>query len=119
MNYFDLKELYKRIQEQKLKVALAEEKGMSITNSLNDMPTSGGTSNKVADAVECAYLERQKQKKLEDELDGYIAAIPNSYVKQIIISKVKGNLSWNKIAMQLGGNNTGDGVRMMCTRYKW
>lgn len=119
MNYFNLKELHSRIQAQKLKVTMAEEKGMRITSSLSDIPAGGGTSDKVADAVESAELERQKQKNLEDEFNRYITAIPDSYMQQMIIAKIKENWSWTRIAMELGGNNTGDSVRMMCTRYKW
>ena len=43
----------------------------------------------------------------------------NVYVENCIYLHYEKGYSWKNIAMSIGGNNTGDGIRMMCKRYEW
>lgn len=120
MNYFDLVRLKKQIESQKLNVARAKEKGTSITIELDDMPKACGSSNKIESSVEMAEIEERKLNLLKKRFDEEIKNIPNEYMRNIIKLKLIHNFSWNKIAIIIGGNNTGDGIRMSVTRrYKW
>ena len=119
MNYFDVKRLKAKIENQKLKVAKIKEKSTSITQTLSGMPGSGKIQDSVLDTVsELDYAEHMLE-QLINQLKNAMNSIPDKYIKEMIDAKINHNFSWNKIAMIKGGNNTGDGVRKMCTRYKW
>ena len=119
MNYFDLKKLKIKIEKQKLKVAKIREQSTSITPNLNGMPHSGNVSDNVGNAACLLYDAERLLDKLKRQLDNGIKSIPDDYIKEMIDAKINHGFSWTKIAVSMGGNNTGDGVRKMCTRYNW
>ena len=119
MNYFDLKKLKIKIEKQKRKVAKIRERSTSITQKLSGMPHSGNVSDNVGNAACLLYDAEQVLDKLQRQLDDGINSISDEYIREIIDAKINHNFSWTKIAVSMGGNNTGDSVRMMCTRYKW
>ena len=119
MNYFDLKKLKIKIEKQKLKVAKIREQSTSITPILNGMPHSGNVSDNVGNAACLLYDAERLLDKLKRQLDNGIKSIPDDYIKEMIDAKINHGFSWTKIAVSMGGNNTGDGVRKMCTRYNW
>lgn len=119
MNYFDLKKLKIKIEKQKLKVAKIRERSTSITQKLSGMPHSGNVSDNVGNAACLMYDAEQLLDKLQRQLNDGINSISDEYIREIIDAKINHNFSWTKIALSMGGNNTGDSVRMMCTRYKW
>ena len=119
MNYFDLKNLKIKIENQKLKVAKIRERSTSITPNLNGMPHSGNVSDNVGNAACLLYDAERLLDKLQQELNQGINSIPDEYIREMIDAKINHGFSWTKIAVSMGGNNTGDGVRKMCTRYNW
>ena len=119
MNYFDLKKLKIKIEKQKLKVAKIREQSTSITPNLNGMPHSGNVSDNVGNAACLLYDAERLLEKLQQELNQGINTIPDDYIREMIDAKINHGFSWTKIAVSMGGNNTGDGVRKMCTRYNW
>lgn len=119
MNYFDLKRLKIKIENQRLKVAKIRERSTSITQKLSGMPHSGNVSDNVGNAACLLYDAEQLLDKLQQQLDDAINSIPDEYIREMIDAKINHNYSWTKIALSMGGNNTGDSVRMICTRYKW
>lgn len=119
MDYFDLKEISNELKNQRLKVAMAEEKSISLEQNISGIPSGGTNLNKISVVVEQTEEERKKLDMLEHKLRDEIAIIPNEYFREIIECKLLHNWSWTKIAMKIGNNNTGDGIRMSCTRYKW
>lgn len=119
LNYFDLKRLKAKIENQKLKVAKIKEKSTGITQTLSGMPGSGGIQDSVLDTVSELDCAERMLEQLIEQLKNAIDSIPDEYIRVMIDTKINHNFSWNKIAMIKGGNNTGDGVRKMCTRYKW
>ena len=119
MTYFDLKSLRKRIDTQKLKVQEVREEAYKTTPPVTGTQGSGAKQDKLG-AVVCRIDEEEnKQKALEIKLEQEFYKIPDPHIRTAITCKLKYKWSWNKIAMAIGGNNTGDGVRMMCTRYRW
>lgn len=119
MTYFDLKSLQRRIEEQKLTVRQLRENACCISQNISGMPQGGEYKDKLSIAVSKIDEAENKQRLLESEFEQAIYSIKDSYIRKIITCKLKYKWSWTKIAVTLGGNNTGDGVRMMCTRYKW
>lgn len=119
MNYFDLKAISRQIEVQTLKVAEIREKGCKTTRHLGNVPGGGGVSDPVSNSVCNLNAEEMELRKLENNLKTAIESIPNDYIRGMIKQKICYGWSWTKIAMVKGKNNTGDSVRMMCTRYKW
>lgn len=120
MNYFDLKRLKIKIERQKLRVAKIRSKyGTNVAPNLNGMPHCGNVRDSVSDAVCLLYDAEKFLDKLQQELNDGINSIPDEYIREMIDAKINCNFSWTKVALSTGGNNTGDSVRMMCTRYKW
>ena len=119
MTYFDLRDLQKQIHAQKLKVAQMRENATKTELSIiSDMPKGRKTSDKLSETICNILYEEQILDDLERQLKNSVKAIPNGLMKEIIKGRLNG-WSWTKIAHTIGGNNTADSVRMMCTRYKW
>lgn len=94
MTYYDLKELRKQIELQRLIAATAE-----------------------SDEIDC---EKEKLKQLESKLQHAIDGIPNEYIKRIIYCKIIKRLTWATIsAIMCSGKMSPDAIRKACRRYKW
>lgn len=52
-----------------------------------------------------------------EEVESYIDAISDSYIRQIFTYKYIEGLSWKSVARKLGGYNTSDSVRMAAKRF--
>ena len=119
MNYFDLKSKQKQIELQRINIRQLREKAVSVTQTITDMPHGSGGKDKLGIAISQIDEQENRLKLLELEFEESLCSIPNAYIRRLITCKLKYRWSWTKIAVTLGGNNTGDSVRMMCTRYKW
>lgn len=119
MTYFDLKDLRRQIDTQKLKVQEVREEAYKTTPTVSETSGAGTTQDKLGATICRIDEEENKQKALELELEQAICQIPDQYIRKAITCKLKYKWSWNKIAMAIGGNNKGNGIRMMCSRYEW
>lgn len=52
-----------------------------------------------------------------NEVEEFIASVDDSRIRRIINLRFIENLSWNKVADNIGGGNTEDSVRMMFNRF--
>lgn len=52
-----------------------------------------------------------------DSVSEYIANIDDSMIRRIVSYRIVKQMSWDEVAMNIGGGNTADGVRMMFKRY--
>ncbi len=71
-------------------------------------------------ANELEQLIRQKIERCNAErlkLEKYIETISDSMTRQIFTLRFISGLTWQAVAMKIGGNNTADSVRMICFRY--
>lgn len=90
---------------------------------ITGLPHAPGTIDKTALAVEIAYLKQVIEDKLKrcyaeyNKIMEYINGVDDSYIRQIMTLRYIHGMSWQKIAHQMGGGNTGDGVRKACQRY--
>lgn len=86
--------------------------------------SSSGTSDKVGDLAEKRTdLERLVEAKREeiqqsrDKAVAYIYGIPDSLIRQIVYYRCVSLFGWRRVAYEIGGNNTPDGVRMIYNRF--
>lgn len=119
MNYYELKDIKKRIDVQKLKVAAARDQALSISSPPDGTPHSTAVSDRVGMSVGQIISEEEKLNALYDQLTAGIKAIPDDYIKTLIHCKLVKGWSWTRIAQEVGGWNTGNTVRMQCVRYSW
>ena len=119
MNYFDCKRLKRMIDAQRLHVAELRESAAGIAAKADGMPKSGAHGSKTERMVERIAVEEERLVHLEKRLYQAIVSIPDEYIRRMIRLKICKGYSWNKIAFILGGNNSGDSIRMTCVRYRW
>lgn len=86
--------------------------------------SGSGTSDKVGDLAEKRTdLERLVEAKREeiqqsrDKAVAYIYGIPDSLTRQIVYYRCVSLFGWRRVAYEVGGNNTPDGVRMIYSRF--
>ena len=83
-----------------------------------------GVSDKVADRAE-RIIERENRiiakrdeiQRLRDEAVEYIYSIPDSLKRQIIYYRCASLMSWRSVAYEVGGYNTAERVRQICSRF--
>lgn len=51
------------------------------------------------------------------EVEMYISNIDDSLIRQVMMLRFAYDMSWREVAAQIGGNNTEDSVRKLCSRY--
>lgn len=61
-------------------------------------------------------LETELVSKVAD-VEKFICGITDSHIRRIVRMRAIDNMSWNEVAIHIGGGNTEDSVRMMYNRY--
>lgn len=98
MTYGEIKQMDKDIQQQSALIAVFESK-----NNVGSLSAARETLNELC----CKRASA-------------INSLPiNTLEGSALYLRLCKNMSWQQIAMRIGGNNTKDSVRMMCTRFKW
>ena len=84
---------------------------------LEELEQSGGT--KAQRGAVRAIIETKTKKLWEERarLESWIAGIPDSMVRQIFTRRFVDGKSWVQVAVEIGGDNTADTVRMIAKRY--
>ena len=103
---------------------LEMQRGVSAQN-MDGMPHAKGVTKSqveqlAAEIVDLKAIIHAKQIECIHErnrLERYIEDIPDSLTRQIFRYRFADCLSWEVVADQCGGDNTGDSVRMRCYRY--
>ena len=119
VTYYELKSLKRRVDTQKLKVAALREQAVSLSQAADGLPHGGQVSDKVGVRVGQILAEEERLNILHDKLTDGIQSVPDAYIQTLIHCKLVKDWSWTRIAMELGGNNTGDSIRMTVVRYRW
>ena len=115
---------HKDICKDKIRLSNLEAASTNTSSNLTGMP-HGGKSDKTSLGAEIAELKMQIEKKQEQrdiefcKLKDYIGSIDDCLIKQALSLKyvTRHKVSWIWVAMELGGNNNQDSVRMMCERH--
>ena len=119
MTYYELKGIRKKIDAQKLKVAAVRDKSVSISSASDGSPHCSGVSDRVGMSVGQIIAEEEKLNDLYIQLTEGIKSVPDEYIKTLIHCKLVKCWSWARIAAEVGGNNTGNTIRMQCVRFRW
>ena len=82
-----------------------------------------GMSGKTAIAAQIADCKAVIEAKVQlsvveyNRLNWYIASVQDSFTRQIMALRFVNGMSWNQVAMRVGGGNTEGSVKMVCYRY--
>lgn len=111
------------MDQQRLRELEAVVSSPSGTN-MDGMPRAPGYGDSLARAVaeivdlKAIIAAKQQQCIYErNRLERYISDIPDSLTRMIFTYRFVNGLSWWQVAYSIGGNNTGDSVRMRVKRY--
>jgi len=126
----EIKELRERIEKTEKVIAKIEDEGSVIDKVM------GGAGGLQPFKIEgFPYPEYNKKKKLLQErkeilktreikleemlnqIDIYVSEVNDSRMRRIISLKYLDKMSWNQIAIRIGGNATADSVRMEFNRF--
>lgn len=124
----ELSQLYwlrREIEEDRCRLdeleAIAASPASPRYDGMPHAPGAGdGMARMAAEIVDLKAIISAKQQQCIHErnrLERYIADIPDSLTRQIFALRFVKGLSWWQVAARVGGNNTGDGVRMRVNRY--
>ena len=99
--------------------------GQSLIQSpLPNASHGSGISDKVGSLaqkrVDTEQLIRDKKAEIQHQRDKaleYIYNIPDSLTRQVVYFRCVSLFSWKRVAYEVGGNNTPDGVRMLYNRF--
>lgn len=127
MTVKELSQLYylnREIDMDRRRLAELEDLATSFSVNMDGMPHASGYGDKiarcVADIVDLKAIIAAKQQQCLYErkrLERYIADVPDSLMRQIMTLRFIDGKHWYQVAMEIGGGNTEDSVRMACYRY--
>lgn len=123
MTVRELSRLYhlrKRIAFLKDKIEQIRARAEKVTSSITGMPR-GGThidyKDELAD-LKSLYQMLLEQTVIEERrLTEYIEQIEDVQLKNIMQYRFAECLTWEEVAMKIGGNNSVDGIRQRLYRY--
>lgn len=122
----ELSQLYwlnREIDENKARLAELEAAATNTAVKISGLPHVAGISDKTAIAAEIADVREIIKAKTAisvveyNRINRYIASVDDSLMRQILSLRYINGLSWQQVAMSIGGGNTEDGVRMAHNRY--
>lgn len=126
MTIKELSQLYhlnREIEQEKHRLRELEAAATNTASSITGLPHVGGISDKTAIAAQIADCRAVIEAKIQlsiveyNQLNRYIENVEDSLTRQILTLRFIHGLSWNQVAMSVGGGNTEDGVKKMCYRY--
>lgn len=78
---------------------------------------TGVTASKIEELKKILTDKQYKVLMERNKLEQYIASVDDSYMRQILTLRFVDGYSWQKVAIEIGGNNTADSVRKACRRF--
>ena len=126
MTRVDLEQIYYLNRELKMwETELERVRCKSLVGSpLPSNSHGSGISDKVAERAERIIIlenriiaKQEEIQRLRDEAVTYISSIPDSLTRQIVYYRCVSLMSWRRVAYEVGGNNTEDGVKKIYYRF--
>ena len=116
----EIKGINRQISQLRSKVIRLEAEATKTTQTISDMPGTANVSDKVGTITsQIADIQREIQ-NLEIYRNSALNRLSRDvFEENCIFMKLSLRYSWVKIAMQIGGNNTADNIRMKCKDYEW
>lgn len=115
--------LNREIEQEQRRLVQLKAAATNTAAKISGLPALGCVSDKTAIAAEIADSQAIIEAKLQlaiveyRRINQYIAAIEDSYIRQIIALRFVDGLTWFQVAQRIGGNNTEDGVRKALERF--
>lgn len=81
---------------------------------------SDSTAQKTERVISLEEKIRELKEKLQTERDEavqFIITIPNSVTRMVVYYRCVSLMNWRRVAYEVGGNNSADGVRMIYNRF--
>lgn len=111
------------IEVDKLKLEQLRAAAQSLTANITGMPRSGAGGSREYILIEIAELEetiKEEMQACQDEqnkLMRWIENIDDPMIRDIIFLRYVMDQTWLQVAINIGGDNTEDNVRMMASRF--
>lgn len=123
----ELSQLYylkKEIRQLEQRIRELETAATNCTAQITGLPQGPGINDKIGNyAAQIADLKSLLDLNLKkcfyelNRLDRYIQSVDDPLLRQIMMYRFVSGYSWRKIAFQIGGNNTPDGLRIKMMRF--
>lgn len=115
-----IKDINREISRLRAKMARISAEADNISPKLSDIPGGCGTSDKLGNAVaQIADIQREIQ-NLEILRNSALNRLSrDDFVENCLFMHLSLRYSWAKIAVDTGGINTPDNIRIMCNRHHW
>lgn len=126
MTIKELSQLYhlnREIEQEKSRLRELEAAATDTSVKISGLPHVGGLSDKTAIAAQIADSKAIIEAKIAlsvveyNRLNRYINSVEDSLTRQILSLRFVNGLSWNQVAMSVGGGNTEDSVKKICYRF--
>ena len=116
----EIKNINKEILRLRSKASRLESEVFRTSPTLSDLPGSSDVSDKVCNVVtQITDIQREIQ-NLEILRNSALNRLSRDVFEENCLFMHYGlHYSWQKIALQVGGSNSSDSIRMMCERYSW
>lgn len=95
-----------------------------VSSPLPRNGSGGSISNPTAKKAERVISLEDKIRELKerlqterDEAVQFIITIPNSITRMVVYYRCVSLMNWRRVAYEVGGNNSADGVRMIYNRF--
>lgn len=124
----ELSQLYwlnREIEQDKKRLAELETSATNCTTGeITGMPHWTGNMDKLGNyAAEIADLKALIELNIQkcwyelNRLNRYIQSVEDSFMRQVLTYRYVNGMSWDQVAFNIGGRNTGDGVRKAHNRF--
>ena len=117
----EIKEINREISRLRAKIVRISAEADNTAGTLGErIVPSGQTSDKVGNAVvQIADIQREIQ-NLEIRRNAALNSLSrDNFVENCLFMHLSLLYSWAKIAVDTGGINTPDNIRIMCNRHRW
>lgn len=120
MTLREIKNINNEIARLKSKIIRLRNEAENISPVVTGMPHSGGTADTIGNIVaQMSDMQREIQ-NLEILRNSALNRLSRDiFEENCLFMRLALHYSWTKIALEIGGGNTGDGIRMKCERYSW
>lgn len=95
-----------------------------VASPLPNISRGSGTTDKIAKRAEreielenIIQAKRDEIQELRNKAVAYITTIPDSLTRMIVYYRCVSLFGWRRVAYEIGGDNTPDGVRMIYNRF--
>lgn len=115
------------IKQNEIEISDLRSKGVKCTSSVNDMPPSGGSSDKIGnlnyDKILALQAENENFERKVKDIEDFINSITNPKEKSIFRLRIYLCLEWDEVANEIiknfpkEKNTTEDSVRKVYERY--